>query len=164
MTQHPNSTFAAAILVLVEEIRSRTLQLLAAAPEDALLWAPPGTSNHILWHAGHCLWLADVLCIKPIRGQSELKDGWTEMFGGNGRSPSVIQEWPSRDELTHLLAEQQERVKELVSQLADADLDRVVSARSGATLARWIIHGLHDEAMHQGEMYLLMKLRKIGRG
>ena len=30
------------------------------------------------------------------------------------------------------------------------------------TLAGRIIHGLHDEARHQGEMYLLLKLCRLG--
>jgi hypothetical protein len=30
----------------------------------------------------------------------------------------------------------------------------------GWDLVRGILHGLHDEARHQGEMYLLLKLRR----
>jgi hypothetical protein len=32
--------------------------------------------------------------------------------------------------------------------------------RSSRSLAGTIIHGLHDEARHQGEMYLLLKLAR----
>ena len=40
---------------MARQVRGDTLRLLAAAPEASLLFAPPGTSNHILWHAGHAL-------------------------------------------------------------------------------------------------------------
>ena len=34
-------------------------------------------------------------------------------------------------------------------------------ARGTATVAERIIHGLHDEAKHCGEMYLLLKLSQV---
>ena len=42
---------------LAREVRQGTLQILAATQAAWLTWAPPHTSNHILWHAGHALWL-----------------------------------------------------------------------------------------------------------
>ena len=75
------SSIAATLTELVRQVRSGTLEILAAADERWLTWAPPGTSNHILWHAGHALWLGDVLGVELITGQSELPPGWPETFG-----------------------------------------------------------------------------------
>lgn len=84
-----------AIQELARQIRGGTIELLDATPPTWLTWAPRGTSNHVLWHAGHALWLQDA-------------------------------PWP-------------------VSQWID------VAA---------MIHAWHDEARHQGEMYLPLKLRR----
>jgi hypothetical protein len=160
MSHAGTSAAAAMILTLIDEVRPKTMRLLEATPDDQLLWSPPGTQNHVAWHAGHAVWLADVLCVKPIIGRSELPDGWAQTFGQDGTPPARTTTWPGKSELIRQLAAQHERVKRLVAALSDEDLSRVVSPRSGSTLARWIIHGFHDEATHQGEMYLLLKMRR----
>jgi hypothetical protein len=147
------------ILTLMDEVRTKTVRLLEATPDDQLLWSPPGTQNHVTWHAGHAVWLADALCVKPITGRSELPGGWAQLFGQDGTPPKVTRSWPDKAELVRQLVGQHARGKELVAALTDEELSRIVSTRSGSTLARWIIHGFHDEANHQGEMYLLLKMQ-----
>ena len=58
------------------EVRQDTLKILAATDNSWNTWAPDGTSNHILWHAGHAGWLQDLMCIEPLTGKSELPEGW----------------------------------------------------------------------------------------
>src|SRR5262245_7119730 len=70
---------------LAQEVRSDTIQLLQAARPAELTWAPAGTSNHLLWHAGHGLWLQDVLCLRLLSGRSELPAGWEERFAMGSR-------------------------------------------------------------------------------
>ena len=55
-----NMSAAQAILILLDEVRTKTLKLLEGTPDECLLFAPAGTQNHILWHAGHAAWLCDV--------------------------------------------------------------------------------------------------------
>jgi hypothetical protein len=138
------------ILMVADEVRAKTLKLLEATPEDWLLWTPPGTQNHIAWHSGHALWVADALCIQSISGRSELPPGWAETFGMNGRLPAQTPTWPAKVELLARLRTQHGRLRTLLGALDGADPQ---------TLRR-IIHGFHDEANHQGEMYLLLKIRR----
>ena len=159
MSDSTASASAQVILILIDEVRPRTIQLLEAPLPEWLLWAPHGTQNHITWHAGHCAWLADVLCIGPVTGASELSPRWAETFGQDRTPPARTKNWPTVPELVAVLRAQHLRMRELVSPLSDDELARVVSPRSGATLARQIVHGLHDEACHQGEIYLLFKMR-----
>jgi hypothetical protein len=42
----------ASLLTMFDEVRGKTLRLVQVEPRQAL-WTPPGTSNSILWHAGH---------------------------------------------------------------------------------------------------------------
>ncbi len=153
---------------LAKQIRGDTLRLLAAAPDSWLTWAPAGTSNHILWHAGHGVWLQDALFIEPATGKSELPAGWAEMFGMDCRPVQVNNEmnaWPSPAELERLLREQLHRVLELLAALPPARLAADASPGGGRrNLVSSAIHGWHDEAKHQGEMYLLLKLRKALAG
>jgi hypothetical protein len=146
-----------ALQELARQVRGKTIQLLTEARPEWLTWAPPGTSNHILWHAGHAIWLQDVLCLQPLTGQSSLPEGWAETFGMDCRPVKSTTEWPSVARLQSLLREQLERMLEALAAADDLALAKIANTR-GDTLAARIIHGLHDEAKHQGEMYLLLKL------
>lgn len=140
-----------ALAELGRQVRTDTRRLLAAARPEWLTWAPPGTSNHILWHAGHSVWLMDVLGIELLTGRSELPAGWAETFGMDCRPVAETRDWPDREQLGALLGRQLARFLEL---LATSPPNAAVTGR--------IIHGLHDEAKHQGEMYLLMKMCRAG--
>src|SRR5512133_3158386 len=56
------------LLLMVSEIRGKTLRALDGVSEADALWAPPRTTNHILWHAGHAHVLAEGLVIAPASG------------------------------------------------------------------------------------------------
>lgn len=144
---------------LTRQIRRDTLSLLDAAEPEWLTYTPPGTSNHILWHAGHILWLLDVLCIQFLNPDgSELPENWDERFGMNCAPPASRKEWPSIDELKDLLHFQLYFVLDLLDD-ADEEVAEVAdSSKGSATIETRIIHALHDEAKHSGEIYLLMKL------
>jgi hypothetical protein len=144
---------------MARQVRGDTLRLLAAAREEWLTWSPPGTSNHILWHAGHALWLGDVLCIERATGRSELPAGWAEKFGMDCRPVRQTRDWPTRAELHRRLAEQLLRMQQVLAELPPERLV-VEEPHDGGRrgLASAVIHGLHDEAKHQGEMYLLLKM------
>lgn len=148
---------AVAIQELARQVRQKTLQLLAESEPTWLTWAPPGTSNHILWHAGHALWLQDVLGLQPLTGRSQLPPGWDEIFGMNCRPVATTKNWPTREKLTDLLTTQLIQLHAALAKTSESDFDKVVNER-GSTLSGRVIHGLHDEAKHQGEMHLLMKL------
>ncbi|GBD35625.1 hypothetical protein HRbin36_00738 [bacterium HR36] len=144
---------------LARQVRTRTRDILAAAKTEWLTWAPEGTSNHILWHAGHAVWLMDVLGVELLTGRSELPAGWAEKFGMRCRPPRLTSDWPSRDTVDRLLAEQLLRF----CQLLDSTPQDRLAVPSDTTQARYslsgqILHGLHDEACHSGEMYLLLKM------
>jgi DinB superfamily len=145
---------------LARQVRRGTLERLDAAPADRLTWAPPGTSNHILWHAGHALWLQGGLCLEPLTGNSQLPPDWEKTFGMNCRPVKQTSRWPSREELKELLSVQLDQIIAAIGTASESRLAEVVNPR-GDTLAGRIIHGLHDEARHQGEMYLLLKLCRV---
>jgi hypothetical protein len=148
-----------ALCELAEQVRHGTLQLLQRSKPAWLTWSPPGTSNHILWHAGHTAWLQDALTVRPLTGGSELRIGWAEMFGQNS-SPASTKHWPNAAEVRAQLENQLGRILELLEEHADAIVARAddVSPTGGWPLLAGMIHGWHDEARHQGEMYLLYKI------
>lgn len=149
---------------LARQVRESTLSLLADADESYLHWAPSGTSNHVVWHAGHALWLQDRLCIEVLTGKSELPEAWEEKFGMNCRPVASTREWPNRDELAGRLTLQLKRIHEVLHQ---TPAERLIIPRTDSAFVRCpagqIIHGFHDEARHQGEMYLLLKLAHAQR-
>lgn len=151
---------------LALDIREKTVLLLDAASPHELTWAPPGTSNHLLWHAGHALWLLDVLCIRLFTGQSELPPGYAALFQMGSRPAMQSTDWPAKEELRHLLHAQPARLREVLDPVTEAELDALPRRRHAGdrrTLWQCVSHGLHDEANHQGEMYLLLKMQRLGR-
>jgi hypothetical protein len=150
------------IMELARQVRSSTIELLEAARPEWLLRAPTGTSNHILWHAGHAIWLQDALCLKPLTGQSHLQPGWAETFGMNCRSPAETYGWPSEQSLAFQLRLQLEEILMACIRHADRLEAAEPEPARGWGLVPGILHGLHDEARHQGEMYLLLKLCRAG--
>ena len=162
-------TPTAPLAELARQVRGDTLRLLSQMPDEWLTFAPPGTSNHILWHAGHALWVQDVLFVEPATGRSELPAGWETTFGMDGRPVAVTnarQLWPARGEIQQLLTAQLPRVIELLAQLPPEKLaaDAPPLPEFGPrNLLSCYIHAWHDEAKHQGEMYLLFKQRRANR-
>jgi hypothetical protein len=156
------SSMSAALPELARQVRGKTLEMLRATPEAWLTWAPPGTSNHILWHAGHALWAQDVLCVWPLTGKSELPAGWADAFGQNCRPVATTTDWPSAPKICRHLEAQLERILELLPEHAERIVDRgdEVSPICGWPLLASMVHGWHDEARHQGEMHLLLKQRR----
>jgi hypothetical protein len=154
------------LLVLANDVRTRTMRLFEAARPVELTWAPPGTANHLLWHAGHALWLQDVLCLRLLSGRQDLPAGWEELFGMGSNPAHPVRSWPSQEVLRRELAAQLQRLQAAVEPLTPAQLDtRPPLAHPGdsRTLRHCIVHGLHDEACHQGEMYLLLKILRGSR-
>jgi hypothetical protein len=156
-----NITCATGLAVLATQVRSVTLRVLEVADPAILTWTPPGTSNHILWHAGHSLWVADILTVEPLTGRSELPVGWEKTFGQDSQ-PATTKTWPDRAEVYRHLEAQLTRVQTLFADHAGAIVARAEEhiPQNGWPLLMGIIHGWHDEARHQGEMHLLTKLHK----
>ncbi len=149
------------LIPLANSIRGDTRRYLSSCPTGHLTWSPPGTSNHLLWHAGHALWLQDVLGLEPMTGKSYLPSGWRELFGQHSRPLAAAVDWPTPAEVDALLARQLELWVEAVRQTPEARwTDRQRNPRNGWPLLPGVLHGLHDEAKHQGEMYLLLKMQR----
>ena len=149
------------LAILAYQVRDCTLKLFDATEPNALTWTPPGTANHILWHAGHAVWVADVLSIEPITGNSELPPGWAEKFGQHSQ-PATVTGWPDRREVRSRLETQLNRILSLLHECREMIVTKAdqTPPEGGWPLLHGMIHGWHDEARHQGEIYLLQKLRR----
>ena len=147
------------LLTLANEVRGKTLRLLDVGPVAAR-FTGPGLNNSILWHGGHALMLVEHLCIIPATGGTpQYPGGWYEMFAWNSRPAAVPRDaWPTPAELVERLREQLERLRSVIRQLTPEQLGRVTDPARNRTLRYSIVHGLHDEASHQGEIHLLRKL------
>src|SRR5437763_8070311 len=98
MSQTTNGAGPSDLAILAYQVRDCSLKLFDSTDSDALIWTPRGTANHILWHAGHSVWVAGVLSLEPLTGNSELPAGWAERFGQNSQ-PSTVSDWPDATEV-----------------------------------------------------------------
>ena len=152
------------LLLLATEVRGKTLRLLdrvAAASDDSeavARFAAPGLANSILWHAGHALAVVEQLSVMPATARpAALPPGWLEIFNW-GSNPAAVTEWPALAEVAAALREQLARLTTAIAALSPQQLDAIVDPQRDRTLRYSILHGLHDEAGHQGEIWLLFKM------
>jgi len=74
------------LLLLLDEVRSKTLLILDATPAEFALGAPPGLANHILWYAGHSYVVVESLAMRSLGRPPEIPEGWFEMFSWDSRT------------------------------------------------------------------------------
>lgn len=148
------------MLMLANEVRRKTLRLLDDVSETDAHWTPPGLNNHILWNAGHALVVVEHLSVAPVTGQPpHYPSGWFETFSWASK-PAQVAQWPTLRQVKEQLAAQLERLLSGLNALSAEQLDREIGEPPAQRrpLRYSVIHGLHDEAGHQGEIYLLKKL------
>ena len=147
------------MLLLASEVRGKTLRILdGVTSDDEARFTGPGLNNSILWHAGHAIMVVEHLGLMPATGKpAAYPAGWFEKFGWK-TEPAMVREWPALAEVKEQLRLQLARLQDAIRSLSPAQLDVVVDKEKNRTLRYSILHGLHDEAGHQGEMYLLRKL------
>jgi hypothetical protein len=149
------------LLLLTSEVRGKTLRLLDGVSDDAARFAPPGLNNSILWHAGHALVVVEHLSVMPATGRpAAYPAGWFETFSWNS-NPAKVTEWPPLPDVVAALRDQLARLTAALQALSPEQLAAAIDKSRNRTLRYSILHGLHDEAGHQGEIWLLRKLHGV---
>jgi hypothetical protein len=152
------------LLLLLDEVRAKTLRILKSVPFEHVLWAPPGLQNTILWHAGHAYVLVESITMKSLRRTPQIPDGWYEMFSWESR-PALVpaDRFPQLSEVIHRLETQYKRLRKVISELSEEQLDSPSASNPKRSVRSAILHGLHDEACHSGEMHLLGKIQAVAQ-
>ena len=153
----------ASLIMLANEIRGKTLRVLTGVTdEQARFTGHPELNNSILWHAGHALWVVEKLGIIPATGeQVRYPADWAALFAA-GSAPATVTTWPALTSVVAALQDQLVRLTDILRPLRTDRLDAVIDAERNRTLRYSILHGLHDEACHCGEILLLKKLMAKG--
>jgi len=149
------------LIVLATDVRGKTLRILNDVTERQALFAPPGLHNTILWHAGHALIVVEHLGVSPATGKPPVyPHDWFDKFSWNSQ-PATVKQWPTLAEVKSKLIDQSERLTAALRPLTERQLSQTIGEPGNPRNLRGsIIHGLHDEAGHQGEMWLLKKLQR----
>ena len=146
------------LMMLLKDVRGKTLRILEGLTDAQAQFAAPGLQNSILWHAGHALVVVEHLGVAAMSGaEPSYPKGWFEKFSWQSK-PATVTEWPSVGEVRGELEEQLGKLSGLIETASDAELDKVVDVNRNRTLRYSVMHGLHDEAGHQGEMWVLRKM------
>ena len=153
------------LLYLLKDVRGKTLRILDQANETQARYAPPGLANSMLWHAGHSLCVVEHLGVLPASGKpTTIAKEWFEKFDWNSK-PATVKDWPAPAEVRAKLVEQNEKLASIINRLSEEELSKPVGDPAKKRDLRYsILHGLHDEAGHQGEMWLLLKLQTKATG
>lgn len=62
------------LLLLLDEVRGKTLRLLQGVTDQEAHWTPLHLHNHILWHAGHSFVLVESLAMEAIGDQPQIPE------------------------------------------------------------------------------------------
>ena len=142
-------------------MRGKTLRLLDGVSDEDARYTPAGLNNTILWHAGHALVVVEHLSVVPATGRApEYPQGWFESFSWKS-APATVTQWPALGEVVERLREQLTRLTRALESLSSEQLTAL--RENGKSVRYSILHGLHDEAGHQGEIHLLKKLKRVVR-
>ena len=146
------------LVLLANEVRGKTLRLLEGLSDQQTQFTAPGLHNSILWNAGHSLIVVEHLSVSAATGKPPAyPQDWFDKFSWTSR-PATVTQWPKASEVEARLREQLERLVAAIRPLSEEQLAKIVDPGRNRTLRFSILHGLHDEAGHQGEMYLLKKM------
>ena len=154
----------AILLLLLDEVRGKTLKLIDGLTDEQARFHPAGMNNSILWHAGHAYVVAEYLTPGSLGLTQQVPEGWFEMFSWKSTPATVpADRWPKLADVVAALKAQHQRHRTLVETLSEAQLAAPPAGNATATkpLRYAILHGLHDEANHEGEMRMLRKLQGL---
>ncbi|WP_165227445.1 DinB family protein [Aquisphaera insulae] len=147
------------LLTVLDDVRAKTLSELKNLDDVHARWTPPGLRNSCLWHAGHAYFVTEFLTMKALGKEPKLPAGWLQMFSWESNPAHTAPEtWPPLDDVREALIEQQARLHELCASLSPEALDAPDAGNPSRTVRFAILHGLHDEARHSGEISLLRKM------
>ncbi|MGA2255956.1 MAG: DinB family protein [Thermoguttaceae bacterium] len=147
------------LLLLLDEVRGKTLRLLNAVTDQEAHWPPPELHNHILWHAGHSFVLVESLVMEAVGDLPHIPEGWFEIFSWESNPAQVASyRWPPLARIVTQLTEQHVRLRRMIEGLSNEQLSSPLPGRGSQTARYAIVHALHDEACHSGEIWLLRKL------
>ena len=159
----PNRThklmYDSTLLMLLDDVRGKTLNELQGLDESQARWAPPGLQNSCLWHAGHAYVVTEFLTMKALDRDPQMPEGWLKMFSWESNpahtSPAS---WPPLATVASALKTQHERLRGIIEALTPDQLEAPEPLNPARPVRYAILHGLHDEARHSGEISLLRKL------
>ncbi len=149
------------LLLLLDDVRGKTLSELQGLDDPHARWAPPGLRNSCLWHAGHAYVVTEFLTQRSLGRAPQMPESWMKMFSWESNPAHVpADHWPSLEDVVAQLKQQYERLRGTIAALTDAELDAPEAGNPARTVRFAIMHGLHDEARHSGEIKLLRKMMR----
>lgn len=150
------------LLILLDEVRRKTLDRLEGLTEEQARWTPPGLNNSILWHAGHSDIVVEWLTMESLGAATTCPKGWFEIFSWTSKPATISADrWPKLEDVIHELQLQHGRMHKVLQNLTADDFDNPAHNHPDVTVRHRIIHALFDEASHSGEIWLLRKLQGV---
>lgn len=135
----------------MEVVREITVKSINRIPEDIVDIVPIGFNNNIRWNFGHIAFIQEKL-VYGVSGEKMSLPKEYEDFFSAGTKPA---DWkgtpPSLAEISAILTEQTERIKEFVPGRFSEKLSKPFTNRAGITfetLGETLLFSFYHEGMH----------------
>ena len=110
------------LLLLLDDVRGKTLSELQGLDDPHARWAPPGLRNSCLWHAGHAYVVTEFLTQRSLGRAPQMPESWMKMFSWESNPAHVpADHWPSLEDVVAQLKQQYERLRGTIASLTDAE-------------------------------------------
>lgn len=136
------------LFIQMERVRSRTIQVFEAIPEEIADIIPPGFNNSIRWQFGHILTIQERYAANLSGEPLELPDDYSEMFE-NGTKPA---DWTKAPPSLQIIKEHlQNQPKRIIQKFSGKLENKLPEPKRGMeTVGEILIHTVFHEGMHLG--------------
>ncbi|MFJ5768694.1 DinB family protein [Psychrobacillus sp. NPDC093180] len=139
------------ILHHMETVRSITIKSINTIPEEITDIVPEGFNNNIRWNFGHIAFVQERLIYSVLGEKTSLPVEYEKFFGPGTKPADWKETPPTLMEISSVLAEQTERIKEFVPKRFSSKLPTPFTNRMGIsfyTLGETLLFSFYHEAMH----------------
>lgn len=141
-------------------------RMVAEVPDDVLACQPEGVPNHPAWAIGHLVYSCQALG-GEIGLAPWLTAGWGQRYGTGSSPTNDRQAYPGKDELLVALGDAENRIRERLLAMSEAELGRPLPDERYRTMFPTVGHAvLHilvgHAAIHVGQVTVCR--RAVGFG
>ncbi|MGD6843314.1 DinB family protein [Bacillus infantis] len=151
----------------METVKDITEKSLKRIPEEAADFIPDGFNNSIRWNFGHIVYIQEKIAFLLLKEKSGLPATYEELFSAGTSPRTWKQEPPSLREIAGIMADQKDRILQLMPGRLEETLPEPFTNKAGITFhttGEAFLFSFYHEALHMEaikKIYQIYKKEKV---